>query len=567
MRRLRPGVWFALLLSIALVATACGTKKATTGSGTTTTAKEAAGKKGGKATFLAEQWPECLNVITSCGSSSWLHWTTSQHVLPKLVEVNEKGDFAASPLITELPSLANGGLKEDPFVVTFKLNPKAVWDDGTPITSADVDFTWQAIMKTTGSQGTLGYDKIKSIDTTDPQKAIITFTEVFADWQDLFGGASTNGYVLKKAAFKAVDTKDDMKDGYTFSGGPWKLQSWSPEQAVLVRNDKYWEASRVPLLDQVTFVPRQDAETEIQGILTGEGLAAYPQPSPQITKKLAAPGVKFTRGQGSTYEVLSLNQSKGRIFETAAVREAFAYSVDRQAVVDNLIVPDFPGYKPLNCAGWVPTVGKWCDDTDFAKFKYDPAKAKDILTKDGWVLGSDGIFAKGGTKLTIKWSVTKGNTGRETFQQLQIEKSKAAGIELVPDNIPGGELFQNRLPSLQYDLTEFANSASPDPSVTALFACDQIPTATNKAGQNWSAWCDTAATQLMKDADKTLDPAKRLTITQQVGNAQVVGLPWLPLYQKPLLVTWRDDKLAGPVDKFVNSSYSAFWNMYAWSLK
>ncbi len=133
-----------------------------------------------------------------------------------------------------------------------------------------------------------------------PKTVVITFKDVYSDWPDLFGGNNANGVVVKKAAFAGkVNLKSEMQTSYGFSGGPWKLRSYSQQQIVLVRNDKYWVKDKVPNLDQVTFVPRTDQSTEMQSLLTGEALAAYPQPSRGITQQLKVPGIKYAgAGEG-----------------------------------------------------------------------------------------------------------------------------------------------------------------------------------------------------------------------------------------------------------------------------
>jgi ABC-type transport system substrate-binding protein len=142
---------FALLLVLAMVAAACGGDDSSNNSNNNTNNTSSAVKKGGNIVIAAEQWPDCLNPITQCANSSWLQWILPIHVLPRLAELDENNNFVASPLVTEMPSLSNGGLKENPFTVTWHLNPAAKWDDGTPITSKDISFTEQAYMKSKGS--------------------------------------------------------------------------------------------------------------------------------------------------------------------------------------------------------------------------------------------------------------------------------------------------------------------------------------------------------------------------------------------------------------------------------
>jgi peptide/nickel transport system substrate-binding protein len=554
----------ALMCAIALVAAACGGGGGGGGGGT----QQTQAKRGGSVVFAAEQWPECLSPVTSCANASWLHWTARYYVMPMLMVNDVKGNFVASDLLTETPTLQNGGIKENPFTITYKLRPEAVWDDGTQITSEDVKFTWEAIMKTTGTVGTSGYDQIQSIDTSDPKTVVIKFKSPYADWWDLFGGNNANGMILKKAAFAGkVDLKDELQTSYPFSGGPFKLQSYSKQQIVLVRNDKYWVKDKIPLLDQVTFVPRTDQSTELNALRTGEALAAYPQPTPAITKQLKVPGLKYQTGAGSTYEGLWMNLGVFP-FNDIKVREAFAYAVDRQGVVDSLYKADFPNLQVLNCPGAVPTISDWCDNTAFADITYQPDKSKSILQGAGWTLGSDGIFTKGGKRLSIQFSTTAGNKTRENTQQLLKEKAKAAGIELVIKNFPATQLFEDKLPKGDYVLAEYAQVASPDPSITSILSCDQIPSKANGyAGQNTTRWCNQQATSLMKEADATIDHAKRRDLTQQVQKLQRQDVAWSPMFQKPLILVWHDDRLAGPIGAYAATSYGGFFNMYAWSLK
>jgi ABC-type transport system substrate-binding protein len=71
----------------------------------------------------------------------------------------------------------------------------------------------------------------------------------------------------------------------------------------------------------------------------------------------------------------------------------------------------------------------------------------------------------------------------------------------------------------------------------------------------------------MKESDKTIDHAKRRDLIQQVNKLERQDLPWLPLFAKPLILAWHDDRLAGPIGDYTTSSSGGFFNMYDWSLK
>jgi len=492
--------------------------------------------------------------------------------------LDANGNFVASPTLAEAPTLDNGGITQNPFTVSFKIADNAVWADGTPITSADFDFTWKAILNTTGTYTTVGYSSIDSIDTSDPKAAVIKFKDVFVDWPDLFGGVYQG--ILEKAAFPKENTSDkpdlakEMQDSMPFSGGPWILKSWSKDQAVFVRNDKFFGTADgprggVPYLDQVTIVPRTDQPTEIQSLLTGEVDAIYPQPSDVslIDQVKGTPGVTAKGTDGAYFEALWF-QLESAPLNDPKVREALMYAVDRQAIIDAIIKLNNPNAEVLNC-GFVsfPNIGNWCKDVQpFKDFTYDPAKSKEVLTGDGYDCSASPC-TKGGKPLVIEYSTVSTNTRRTTTQQLLQEKAKDAGIQFKIKNYEAGVLFGDIGPHGKFTMADFATGGSVDPSITSSLACENIPTSANSfGGGNWNHWCDQAATDLMHQSDKELDPAKRLQLLDQVYQMEAQQFISLPLYVLPNVGAWHADKIGGPVDTYIPTNLGMFYNMNNWYL-
>ena len=564
-RRIRAA---AVLAVTALIAVSCGSDDSTAEPAATQTpdGTGAEGETGGSVVFAAEQWPECINPVTSCANASWLTWSVIHHVLPKLMEVDSEGNYRASPVLEEAPDLDTGLITEDPFTVTFPIAAEAVWRDGTPIPAEDVRFTWRAIMDSTGTLSTTGYDLITDIDTSDPSRAVVSFGDTYAPWSDLFGGGT--GFLLKADEFSSTDTADEMLDAIGFSGAPWVLESWNDEAAVLVRNDAYWDADRLPILDQVTFVPREDTDTEIIALQTGEVSAIFPQPSPGVSDRLDQDDIDVTLAGGVVFEGLWPNQQSPQspILGDLAVREALAFAIDRQEIVDTVMKPVDPGAEVLQCGGWVPNVGDWCGD-DFADVVQDVDRAEQILLDDGWSRNDDGVWEKDGTPLEIEWNTVAGNRRREDVQALVQEQVADFGIRFVINNLDAGELFQNRLPQLEFGMGLYAQVASPDPSVTTIYDRDQIPSEANGyAGQNSIAWDDDELTELVRLSDRQLDVDERRATIAEIGALVRRDIAWIPLYQLPNMTAWRSDRLGGPIGDYTASSYGGFANMYDWFL-
>jgi peptide/nickel transport system substrate-binding protein len=571
------------LAVMTLLAAACGGGGAKTppSGGGSEQPPTTAPTRGGEIVIGAEQWPECINPITSCSSATWAYYSVFEHVLPYAMLLDLNGNFVASPVLAEAPTLDNGGITQNPFTVSFKIADNAVWADGTPMTSADFEFTWKAILNTKGTYNTVGYSSIDSIDTSDPKTAVLHFSDVFVDWPDLFGGVY--GGFFEKAAFPSADAdkpdlSKEMQDSIPFSGGPWVLDSWSQDQAVFVRNDKWFGADDsarggVPLLDKVTIVPRLDQPTEIQSLLSGEVSAIFPQPSDQslLEQVAGTQGVTAKGADGAYFEALWF-QNESPPMDDPKVREAFMYAVDRQGIIDTIIKLNNPNAEVLAC-GFIafPHIGDWCQTVHpFGSdaFPYDPEKAKSLLEADGYDCSSaSGACTKDGKPLVLEYSTVSTNTRRTTTQELLQDKALAAGFQFKIKNYDAGVLFGDIGPHGKFTIADYAQGGSVDPSPTSNVACENIPTAANDfGGGNWTHWCNESATDLMHQSDQALDPAARGQLLDQVYTAEAQDFMSLPLYVLPNVGAWHSDKIGGPIDAYIPSNLGMFFNMNSWYL-
>jgi peptide/nickel transport system substrate-binding protein len=524
---------------------------------------------GGSVVFGAEDLGECVNPITGCAGSTSLWWAVLEQVLPRAMELDASGNFVPSPLLVEAPALINGGLTQNPFTIRYKISPTANWADGSAITSEDIAFTWRAIMHTPNPYTTAGYDQIVSIDTSDPKTAVITFKSLYIDWPNLFGGPQ--GGILEEAAFPkadhaAPDLSGEMQDAIPFSGGPWVLDSYTTHEAVLVRNDPYF--GRVPTLAKVTFESLTDSSLEASALLSGEvsAIQVFPSAEHLLERLQANADVQAVAGGSYGFEGLWFNNQMPPLVDPK-VREALMYAIDRQSVIDQIIAPNDPETSVLNCGFMsLPTIGQWCTDRPFEQFTYDPAKAKSILTADGYDCSSTPC-TKDGKALSIEYSTRSGSTLRDAVQPLIKDKALAAGFDLEIDNYEAQQFYSTELPRGKFTMAEYMYLSSADPGITWLLACGSIPTKANGfIGANYNRWCDPHATDLMHQADAELDPARRLALLDQVYDLEAKAFVSLPLYSSPVIGAWRADRIAGPIGDFNGSLNGLFFNMNEWSL-
>ncbi|TMK86642.1 MAG: hypothetical protein E6G44_02435 [Actinobacteria bacterium] len=523
-----------------------------------------AAHRGGSLVVGTREFPECLNPLTGCASATGTWWTVLQHVMPRAMELDSRGDFVPSPLLAGAPSIQAAG---NGFTITYRLDPKATWADGSPITSADFAFTWRAIMNTSGSDPTAGYDRIASIDTSRPKTVVISFKARYADWPDLFGGVA--GGILERAAFPRYandptpDLANEMQRDIPFSGGPWILKSFSLGKIVLTRNDRYF--GKHALLDQVTIVALTDASGAAR-LLMGGTIDAFPWPGEEdfLDRFSGHSNVRAIAASGFGFEALWFNHSSPPL-DDPKVREALMYAIDRQAVIDQVMSHVDPQARILDCGFLAaPAMGPWCHSTPFDRFTYDPEKAKRILESDGYDC-SHLPCTKGRKKLVVEYSTVSTNERRLRIQQLLKGRALPAGFVFLIKNFDSGVLFDHIGPRGLFTMAEYSSEVAPDPSVTREFGCENIPVQrTGFTGDNWIHWCNQNANDLMHRSDRTLQVEQRIQLMDEIYRLEARDFISIPLYVEPEMAAWRTDRIAGPIGEFAGSQEGLFFNMNEW---
>ncbi len=538
--RKRNASFVALAAGLALIAAACGSDSESK----TTTAESTAATAAGVTTTVG-------GATTTTGAAKTTTAAAAATSTP-----STPGTGAATG--SSVAAGSGAGMK-----ITYEINPKAVWDDGSPITVKDFQCVFNATMKTPGTLTTAGYDQITSVDQgANDHEVVVTLKSVYAPYKNLF----SNPGPIKAAAFPngCDDVSAEMQSSIPFSSRPYKMDSFSADQEVLVANPKYW-GDDVAKTSKIVMVPKSDTDTELASIQSGEVDFIFPQAYSGIADALSNPNIKSTPGYGTQYEALWMQQKSGP-FADAAFRQGFAHMVDRNEILTNIYAPIFPGGQLLNCGPWVPTIGKWCDQTIFANYQ-DNAAGEKALTDGGYTKNSDGMWEKGGKVPQIRWMVNAGNARREDTQALMIPEFKKLGFDVVADNCDAACVFQKRLPALDFDLGMYIQTTAPDPTVTTILACENIPSDANSgAGQNTAGWCNQAATDLMHKSDQELDVNKRVDEIHQIGQYLATDAVMLPLYQFPNVAAWRTDKIDGPIDADV-ANFQGWQNINEWTAK
>src|SRR6266487_2923962 len=501
----------------------------------------------------AEQEPPCLNILTSGCNNTWTSWTAGIALAQPLIV---KPDFSVRPYMGNAKLLS-----KKPFTVLVTLKKKAKWSDGKQVSADDLIFTWKTIVDPKFDIASRsGFDSIARAVKVNAKAVKFIYKTPYAPYKVQFSTSVLPQHALEGSDFNTVwDTNYNNKAGQTMSSGPFKLQSYTKGQSiVMVRNSSFF--GKKPTLDKITFLFRTNTDTEIQAIRGGEVDAIYPQPQLQLAQLRGQSGLRVQTHAGTTIEHIDINTGAGNsnpLLGQAWFRQAIAYSLDRQGMVKQLYSTLNPGLPILNNLSYV-TGQKGLYQAHFAKYQISNkakriAKVAALMKAHNCTKGGDGIYSCGGERASVRLGTTSGNKLRELAVEIMQAQAKDAGIEFRADNQPS-RLFFPRIADAKYDLALFAWVTSGDPA-------GQVDIYGIGGGSNWKNYNNATVTKDLKASDSALNPKTRIKLVNAADAQLAKDVPTIPLYQKPTYFVFKTS-LKGLVDN--PTLQGPTWNTEGW---
>ena len=466
-------------------------------------------------------------------------------------------------LVTEIPSLENGGVSADGRVITMKLRDDIVWSDGTPITAEDFIFTYDMTMDPKNTVATQApYDLIEKIEAPDPQTVVITFQEPFVAWLTYLWHGILPAHILQPV-FESDGTINDAEwnRSPTVSCGPFNLAEWqSGSFARFVANDKYWLGR--PKIDEIFFRFVPDDAAQVAALKAGDGdLGTFI--SPQDFPALEEGNVKIVSVFSGYNEGIYFNLGeKGHpALQDVNVRKAIALATDRFGLCEDLLL----GIVTPAATMWDKT--PW-NDPSLEPYPYDPEQAKQLLDAAGWQdSNGDGVRDKDGVELVL----TYGTTTREIRQQTQaVLQQDLAEVGIKVDLLSAekslyfaGYVEGGPCATGEYDMFEYSTIVSAFPDAhDSEWLCSEIPSDESPDGTNWQAVCDPELDALVQQEMTQLDFTARQAIFHKLTKIVFDQVYFLGL--------WQDDDVwaVGPrLQNVTISGVTAFFDILNWDLK
>ena len=548
-RRRRMVVCAAAATGLALLAGCGGSNNGTSGGGSSTSISGTSAadsfntgtpKQGGSVTWTIEKTMQNWNVLSADGNTFDYAQvvnalTPSTYIFNPSYKVTMNSELLVSANETST----------SPETVVYKIQPNAVWSDGTPINADDFIYNWQVQNGTDANiaaASTTGYQNIQSVTGSDNGKTVTTvYKTPFGDWKSLFINMYP-AHIAKQHGNNEQSFNWFQTNPLPVSGGPFVVSSVSSDKtSVILKRNPKWYGTAVPL-DQITFRAITDAAQEPTALQNHEVDGIYPQPETNLVNQLKGMGntitYKIDSGLGFEHIDFNLkNSALGNATWGKTLRTAMFTATDRNAILSKTIQQFQSSAVPLNSRMFVQGQNGYQDNvTQFGLGTGNLSKAQQMLTSAGFKnvgSGKGGLTAPDGSKIpTFQMKYTVGNQIRLDTCSLFASEMAQLGITVAvtPTDNLGATLTQTG--GNGYDIVDFAWVNTPFP------ASANQPLYTTGGGGNFGGYSNKNVDAWLATAAASSDTSTQISNLNKADQQISQDAYTLPLYQKPTLIAF-----------------------------
>ncbi len=442
-----------------------------------------------------------------------------------LVKKDEKFDY-----VGELASDIKRS--DDGLTYTFTLHDGVQFHDGRTMSSADVKYTLDLLFSSNFAKSASFYkgsgaekrSYVKSVEAPDARTIVVTLIE---PWVGLLSNLVPIPIIPK-------DSYESQKT-HPLGTGPFKFNSYDNAQQVvdLDRFPHYWEGA--PKLETVRVRVISDMNA-LQAELQAGRVDIAPMPtslSPDAVKRLEGdPNLQVKLFNGSNINLLTINTASAPL-DNVKVRQAIAYSIDRESLIKNLLQGlGKIAHSIIPQESWAYSPGQ--------TYSYDPARAKKLLDEAGFPdPDGDGPRMRFDKPLIYKLSGSS-ISGRQYAGVIQ-NSLKEVGIP-VEIQTPEQNTFLDELKrgNFQIAYSQWVGGNQDPIFYKDLFATSEIPTEA-RPSRNRSRYSNKELDALLDEALNTFDRNKGVELYKKIQDIVSRDVPVFPLwYQSNVVIAKKN---------------------------
>jgi peptide/nickel transport system substrate-binding protein len=413
--------------------------------------------------------------------------------------------------------------------LTFTIRKGVKFSNGTPMTAADVAFTFNLLKKFKTLDINSVWSVLSGVTQKGPDQVVMTFKTAAVPY---FYYIADQIPIVSQAVWSKVANPATFPDKNPIGTGAYTVssQTCTPQNIKYTASRHYWQPGlpKVGTVNYPAFLTNDTANTYL-----ADGHAQWgSQFIPSIQKVYLSRSPNYHYWFPPVANVSLFINLTNPILKNVAVRQAMAYAINRHKAS---VIGEY-GYEPAsNQAGIVtPTFSSWLNSSQAAAFgnnyAHNPAKAISILTAAGFKKGPDGIMAKNGQKLSFTIINNGGFSDWVAAVQTIQQSLKAVGIQVTPQNL-AATTYQADLYGGKYQLGYGSETGGPTPYFELrqwLYSANSAPIGT-AAGSNFERYSSPATDALINQYGSTTNVAAQHSIVNQLQAIMLKQVPVIPV--------------------------------------
>jgi peptide/nickel transport system substrate-binding protein len=459
--------------------------------------------------------PATLNPVTA---TDVYESTINGYVYESLLERDNR-TLDLVPLLAESYEVS-----PDRLSYLFTLRDGVKWQDGKPLTTSDVVFTFNTVKNESVDAPHLRsyYRSLEKVEALDVRRVRFTFSKPYFKSLEMIGGMS----IIPQHVFSAGDFNTHPAGRSPVGSGPYRFVRWDTgKEIVLEKNEGYW--GEKPFLNRIVFKIITDETVALQVLKRGEMdmMALTPVQWVKQTERR-----KFTRTFDKHkyylpgYSFIGWN-SRRIVLSDPKVRLALTMLLDRAAILKNLRY----GF------GRVVSGNFFYESPDYDKaiepWPFDPVKAATLLDEAGWVdSDGDGIRDKDGIEFRFEFTMTSGSQFADQVSTILKEELSKVGVEMSIRPLEWA-LFTKMLDDRNFDAVIMGWSLPVEADPYQVWHSSQT-----EEGSNFIGFSDREADLIIEEARVTFEKEKRVELYRRFHQIMHDQQPYTFLFVNESLV-------------------------------
>ncbi len=427
----------------------------------------------------------------------------------KLIDLDSKGDL--------VPQLATSWQwSPDGRALRLSLRDGVKFQDGEVFDADAARATLEHYRTAPASLRKTELKPVSAVEVIDSHTSRLRLAQPYAPLTAVL--ADRAGMML---APKAMTRLGDNLANELPCAGPFKLVQRVPQDKIEVqRFPGYWNAGAIKL-DRIIYQPIPNAAVRLVDLKAGQPHIAERLAPTDAAQVKADPNLKLVTATALAYESISLNVAHGprsKVFSNALVRQALAYSIDRNALNQVVLAGQFVPDNQFQAPGTT----FW--DPDHPVPARDIAKARALLQQAGEPHPSFTLL------------VGNSSVEQQQAQVIQVMASEAGFAVKVQAMDATAQVAAARAGDYEATVVIWSGRPDPDGNVSIWLQCDGF--------LNWGGYCNKDFDALLAKARAVTDVPERAAIYRQVVAMYLRENPHTVLYHYRWL--WGlSDKVSG----------------------